>query len=329
MKIKTYTAPTMSEAMDLLRRELGENAIIVSTQRLGTGAGIRLTAAIEESDRDDEIERLYNDEEEQQETALQREIRETLTYHALPDPLIEKIILHVKESKTGNDLVSFAAALDTVFSFHPLPEQIKGQAFMMVGTAGVGKTVMTGKLATRARLSGRKVGLICADTVRAGAAEQLVAFTNILDISMLKARSPENMQAHITALRKTCDLIFIDTPAFNPFHASDMEDLAAYIETADALPVMVMPAGVDPLESMETGEAFAEAGAIYLLATRLDAARRFGGVLAAADAGRLTLCEASMSQNVTRGLSPINAVSLAKLLLMSSEESDSATRKKS
>ena len=64
------------------------------------------------------------------------------------------------------------------------------------------------------------------------------------------------------------------------------------------------------------------------LATRLDAARRFGGILAAADAGRLTLCEASMSQNISRGLSPINAVSLARLLLTSSEESDSATRKK-
>ena len=178
-------------------------------------------------------------------------------------------------------------------------------------------------------MSGRRVGLISADTVRAGAAEQLVAFTNILDITLLKARSPENLQSHIMALRKTCDLIFIDMPAFNPFQPSDMEDLAVYIETADALPVMVMPAGIDPLESMETAEAFADAGAVYLLATRLDAARRFGGVLAAADAGRLTMCEASMSQNITRGLSPINAVSLARLLLTSSEESDSATRKKS
>lgn len=328
MKIKTYTAPTMSEAMDMLRRELGENAIIVSTQRLGTGAGVRLTAAVEENDRDIEIDRLYGDEEPQ-ENPLQREIRETLTYHALPDPLIEKIVMHVKESRNKSALVSFASALDTVFAFHPLPEQIKGQAFMLTGAAGVGKTVITGKLATRACLSGHRVGLISADSVRAGAAEQLVAFTNILDITLLKARSPENLQAHIKALRKTCDLIFIDMPAFNPFRPADMEYLAEYIEAADALPVMVMPAGVDPSESMETGESFAESGAVYLLATRLDAARRFGGVLAAADAGHLTLCEASMSQNITRGLSPIDAVSLAKLLSMSSDESDSATRKKS
>ena len=52
MKMKTYIAPTMSEAMDQLRHELGENAILVSTQRLGAGAGVRLTAAIEEEEED-------------------------------------------------------------------------------------------------------------------------------------------------------------------------------------------------------------------------------------------------------------------------------------
>ena len=280
MKIKTYTAPTMSEAMDLLRHELGENALIVSTQRLGSGNGVRLTAAIEETALEEEFNLFYN--ETPYETEFQKAVRETLTYHALPSALIEKILLYVKEANKKNNLVAFASALDTVFDFHPLPEQIKGQAFMLTGAAGAGKTVM-----------------------------------------------PQNLHSHIQALKKTCDLIFIDMPAFNPFQQSDMDYLTAYIEAADALPVLVMPAGVDPQESMETAEAFAEAGVIYLLATRLDAARRFGGVLAAAHAGHLTLCEASMSQNITRGLSAINAVSLARLLLMSSEESDSVTKEKS
>lgn len=325
MKIKTYTAPTMSEAMDQVRHELGENAIIVSSQRLGTGAGIRLTAAIEETAVDNDIEKLYG--EQPQRSGFQETVQETLEYHGLPEQLIEKIIMHIKESKKKSKLVAFASALDTVFNFRPLPEQLRGQAFMITGAAGAGKTVITGKLATRACLSGRKVGIISADSVRAGATEQLVAFTNILDVSLLKARSPENLRSHVKTLRKTCDIIFIDMPAFNPFQPADMDYLASYIQAADALPILVMPAGVDPNESAETAEAFADAGVVYLLATRLDAARRFGGVLAAADVGNLTICEASMSQNVARGLSPINAVSLARLLLMSSEESDSATRK--
>ena len=79
MKIKTYTAPTMSEAMDSVRRELGENAIIVSTQRLGAGAGVRLTAAIEDGRDDDEFSF-----DAPKQTEIQEIIRAALEYHALP-----------------------------------------------------------------------------------------------------------------------------------------------------------------------------------------------------------------------------------------------------
>ena len=56
--------------------------------------------------------------------------------------MIEKVLLHLKDPVKKTELVSFAAALDTTFAFHPLPEHIKGQAFMLTGGAGVGKTVI-------------------------------------------------------------------------------------------------------------------------------------------------------------------------------------------
>ena len=318
MKIKTYIAPTMSEAMDLIRQELGENAIIVSTQRLGTGGGVRLTAAIEEDAFKDDVDLLFA--QEQKESEIHEAVRKTLEYNALPPALIERILMYVDEAKKKETLVAFASALDTVFKFHPLPDRLKGQAYLLTGASGGGKTVTTAKIATRACLSGKKVGIIAADAARAGAVEQMVAFTNILNVTLLKARSADNLRAHVKTLRKTCDLILIDMPGLNPFSQDDMTYLSEYIESSDALPVLIMPAGVDPYESAEAAESFAEAGVSHLLATKLDAARRFGGVLAAAAAGRLTLCEASMSANVTRGLSPVNAVSLARLLLMSADE---------
>ena len=39
MRLKSYTAATMAEAMNLVREELGEDAIIVSTQRSSDGQG--------------------------------------------------------------------------------------------------------------------------------------------------------------------------------------------------------------------------------------------------------------------------------------------------
>ena len=324
MKIKTYTASAMSEAMDKVRQELGESAIIISTQRLGAGAGVRVTAAIEETASDEDFP--FNAPKH---TEIQEAVRRALAYHGLPELLSERILSHIREAGKKDRLVAFATALDMVFDFHLLPERMKGQAFMITGPAGSGKTVTTAKLAARACMTGRKVGIIAADSVRAGATEQLAAFTSILDVTLLKARSSSNLRSHVQSLRRTCDLIFIDMPGLNPFQPDDMDYLASYAQASNALPVLTVPAGIDPVEASETAESFAEAGAVYLLATRLDAARRFGGVLAAAAGGRLTICEASMSPNVARGLCPINAVSLARLLLSSSEEeSEPETRKK-
>ncbi|MGB8843020.1 MAG: GTP-binding protein, partial [Aliidongia sp.] len=48
MRLRTLIAPTMGQAMDMLRRELGDDAIIVSTEH--TDHGIKIVAALEESE---------------------------------------------------------------------------------------------------------------------------------------------------------------------------------------------------------------------------------------------------------------------------------------
>ena len=60
---------------------------------------------------------------------------------------------------------------------------------------------------------------------------------------------------------------------------------------------------------------FCRAGAHRLLVTRLDAARRLGSVLVAADTAKLKFCDLSVTPHVAEGLTPINPVSLARLLL--------------
>ncbi len=54
MRLKTFTAPTMAKAMDQVRRELGEDAIIVSTRSGTGGRGVSITAALEEANGIDE-----------------------------------------------------------------------------------------------------------------------------------------------------------------------------------------------------------------------------------------------------------------------------------
>ena len=64
----------------------------------------------------------------------------------------------------------------------------------------------------------------------------------------------------------------------------------------------------------QMAEAFARVGCTRLLATRLDMARRFGGLLAAANTG-LAFTEMSASPIVAHGFQPLDAAALARLLL--------------
>ena len=57
MRLKSYNAATMAEAMRMVREELGDDAIIVSTQRASDGQGVRITAALEDPSDDDDIDR--------------------------------------------------------------------------------------------------------------------------------------------------------------------------------------------------------------------------------------------------------------------------------
>lgn len=177
------------------------------------------------------------------------------------------------------------------------------------------------KLAARARLAGRPVSVITADSVRAGATEQLSAFTRILDIELHKARGPDSLRNILDNNRDMQGLTFIDSPGLNPFNDNDMSFLRDLVNSVDAEPILVLAAGGDAVEAAEIAQSFAGAGATRLLATRLDMTRRLGSVLSAADAGQLMFSEVSVNPHVANGLCSINPVSLARLIIPPSESS--------
>ncbi|MFZ4542365.1 MAG: hypothetical protein ACOYNL_11360 [Rickettsiales bacterium] len=56
MKMKKIIAETMKDAMELARRELGENAVLIDNKKAANGQGIIVTFAIDEPD-----EMLFDD----------------------------------------------------------------------------------------------------------------------------------------------------------------------------------------------------------------------------------------------------------------------------
>ena len=49
MRLKTFSAPSMTEALKIVKEHFGEEAIIVSSKKADNGSGVCVTAAIDKT----------------------------------------------------------------------------------------------------------------------------------------------------------------------------------------------------------------------------------------------------------------------------------------
>ena len=282
MRLKHYRAASVSEAMAQMRAELGAEALILNTRRWYDG--VELTAALEPEGSAAPPERGHV---------------EALTYHAVPDRLRGQLAF-------GN----LTALLGRALAFGTLP--LHAKPLLLAGPPGAGKTLTLVRLATRLTLAGQRPMVITTDDAKAGANEQLLAFTRLLDLPLTEACDPLTLSR---AVRREGTAVLIDTQGTDPFDSAQSDRLRALAAAAGASVALVLPAGLDPNEAADLARAYADAGATCLVATRLDIARRLGGIVAAADAGRLPLTEAGIGPGAADGLVPFTAAFLAERLL--------------
>jgi flagellar biosynthesis protein FlhF len=231
--------------------------------------------------------------------------------------LIDRLYGAARVLETDDAVLALAGALDAAFSFAPLGPGFGGgrdpRPVILIGPPGAGKTVTAAKLAAQARLARRATAMITTDTLRTGAVEQFAGYAALLGVSPRVADGPGALKESVAAAHGVA-LKLIDTTGANPFDAADMARLRDFIAAADAEPVLVLPAGMDADEAADTALAFAGLGATRLVATRLDTARRLGGLLTAADAANLRLCDVGTGPHLADGLCPLNPLALARVL---------------
>lgn len=299
MRLKLFRAASMAEAMAQLRAALGPEAVILDSRRV-PGGGVEVTAALGRS-----AEPPAWAAEAPADPAEPRLIPPPptpphLARHNLPAALAARL-------RPGR----LAEGLDACLRFAPLPDGL-ARPVLLAGPPGAGKTLSCAKLATRSVLAGASPLVVTTDGDRAGATEQLAAFTRLLGLTLAVAPEPAVL-ARAMARRQPGQPTLVDTAGCDPFNAAQAARLRALAQAADAEILVVLPAGLDREEAAELGAAFAALGARHLLPTRLDGARRLGGILAAAAAG-LALAEAGTGPGVADGLTPIDAAWLARRL---------------
>ncbi|MFQ5785224.1 MAG: GTP-binding protein [Alphaproteobacteria bacterium] len=308
--------------MRQIRVEFGTDAVIVSTQQVNGNRGVRVTAAIECAE-ETELGAIAAAAPERTDSravagsaalteAAKEAIVRALRYHRTPRRVIERLT-RAPANGTDDPLARLAALLANTYRFAWLAGAGDRTPIALVGPPGAGKTVAAAKLAARAVMARLPVRVVTTDNFRAGGVEQLAALTRVLDIGLATAGSPRELQRAAADAGES--LVIVDTAGVNPFDPPALVRLAELVDAIGAEPVLTIAGGGDAGDAAETGEIFGAIGCRRMLSTRLDVARRLGGLLAAADSGELMFSDASMSPHIPRGLHPLDPRALARLLL--------------
>ncbi len=293
MRLKLFCAPRINQAIAKMRAELGDDALILSTRQVG--GGVEITAAIPDETDLVPVPRAV--------PTAPAPAADHLVWHGIPPPLAARL-------RQSGDL---SAMLAKILSFVPLPLTATDGPVLLAGPPGAGKTLTIARLATQLVRAGCPPYVITTDANRAGAAEDLSAYTHVLGLSLVVAPTPDLLRRAL-ARRPANAPALIDTAGADGFCTTSTAGLADLATAAAAHMVLALPAGIDAMEAADLADAYAACGAAHLLPTRLDLARRIGCIVTAAIAGNLPLCLAGTSPSAASGLTPITAQTLAARL---------------
>jgi flagellar biosynthesis protein FlhF len=170
-----------------------------------------------------------------------------------------------------------------------------------VGPTGVGKTTTIAKLATHPEFFRRKqMGLLCLDTYRVGAVEQIRTYAEIAQLQLEVIYESSDLPG---ALRRQsgCDVILVDTPGRGPrLHADSAQVRQWLTQLVPAEVHLVLPAGLQPELVRRTIEAHRGYGITHILASKLDEAPDDWTIFDAAAEARIPMRWITDGQEVPR-----------------------------
>ena len=308
MRLKSFTAASLPEAMQAVRAHFGPDAVILSTIDESADGRVRVTAALEA-----ETPKAPAAAAADPLTTLDT-LSKSLAFHRVPSGLSDRVLSAAGARPAEDANAALSGALEAEFGFKPFDPETETGPLLLFGPPGGGKTSCAAKLCTLVKLAGRKTNLITMDGGKAGGRHQIAAFAVALDSKLLEATDADSLARALGKLDKSA-LTVIDTPGANAFDSLDLAGLQEALEASGATPVLVLPAGGDALDDAETAQAFAELGRLRLIPSKLDTARRLGGLLSAAFTGDALLSAGGIAPQIAGGLVPLTPDSMARLLL--------------
>jgi signal recognition particle subunit SRP54 len=158
---------------------------------------------------------------------------------------------------------------------------------LMVGIQGSGKTTTCGKLGRFFQKRGFKVGIVCADTFRPGAFEQLAQYSSVEvygDLEEKNAITSAKKGVSYFADKKA-DLVLVDTAGRHKEEKGLISEMKKISKAISPHEVILVIDGTIGQQAHQQAEAFMQATSIgSIIVTKLDGSAKGGGALSAVHA---------------------------------------------
>ncbi|MEO1251223.1 MAG: hypothetical protein AAFW81_02610 [Pseudomonadota bacterium] len=244
-----------------------------------------------------------------------RALAELLAPHGVGDALMQSLVAGARSARINDDVHRLESAFAAAFQFAPVRFS-PTTPIMLVGPTGAGKTSCAAKLASMSLDGGAAPLMMTADVGRAGAVEQIRAYSDALGASYFIIESPADVMS-VMRNERPAGAVILDTPGVSPYDSADIAALRSYQETAGAEPVLVLPASGDAAEYADWAHAFRDIGVTRCILTKFDATKRVGAGLCAAHASELALAHFSETPFISEGLLTATPEFLARRFIAS------------
>ena len=292
-----FQAPSISEALQLARAEIGPDCVVVEVTRDqgsalvavegelprggaapgGSWGGAPAATALAPPPRQTQLGALRAERGAAAEAAcpLERQLR-------LRGLRSERITALLRGLLPNRDPAWRMRQLERRLALLvPSAEaQATPRTLALVGPTGAGKTTTIAKLAAQAKLDrGLEVGFVTIDLFRVAAVDQLAAYANLLDAPIETASNPQELVAALRRLRG-CQQVFVDTAGQSPLDEARLAELAAFFAAAPEVEAaLVLPATAQQRQLEVALERFSACPLASLIVSKLDEAVSAGDLL--------------------------------------------------
>jgi flagellar biosynthesis GTPase FlhF len=321
MLLKRIEASSLPAALERVRVECGEDALVVETR--STRSGFLVVAAQPDGTLParDQIGRPTLPAAPRWTRGFQPLAATAEEFGIAPRILaaVENALLgtRVELGRVGDPALPSLCArvLQALLAVEPRfegrPVHRDFHAIALVGPTGVGKTTTLGKLAARAVAAGQDVAIVTVDTYRVAAVEQLRAFADLLDVPMDIAFTPQDLRRTLQRHRDR-DRIYIDTTGRSPLDRDALQAGSAVLPGSDIARLLCLAAGTRRRDADAVIEAHDRAGIDGVCLTKWDETTMPGEALSAAVERGLRLSHFGVGQEVPADIVAVDAATLAR-----------------